>query len=121
MSNEGQSGSELLRFARREFEVMLEELAVKAADCGLSEVELRQLIGRWPVRACVRNALTEKTARQLHATLSLLRHGMGEDAKVWLRSPEALGIGVSPLRAMLEEPKLIGEICSAVERSTYRN
>lgn len=117
MSNGSRSGFELLRFARREFEVMLDELAVKAADCGVSEVELRHLIGRWPVRACLRDALTEKRARQLHSTLSLLRHGLGEDAKVWLRSPEALGIGVSPLRAMLEEPRLIGEVRRALERS----
>ena len=117
MPSGSRSGSELLRFAKREFEMMLDELAVKAADCGLSEVERRQLIGRWPVRACLRDASTEKRARQLHATLSVLRHGLGEDAKVWLRSPESLGIGVSPLRAMLEEPRLIGEVSRALERS----
>lgn len=89
-----------------EFSVLLSELAEKARVCGLSDGELRLLIGSWPLSP--RPSREHETqARRLYELLGLVRWLLFEDAAEWLRRPHHVFHGRSPLALMASDQRMI--------------
>ena len=92
---------------RREYEVMLGELAVRAETCGIAEHELEIIVGTWPVDIAAGDVRTEKVARRLYELLGLTRWLFGEDARIWLQRPNGILDDEVPMHLLLTDPAAV--------------
>lgn len=95
--------------AEEEFRVLMGELGARADTCGLSDEDMRLLIGCWPLPT--RPALLHETrARRLYELLGLARWLLVDEAAMWLRSPLRALSGRAPLDVMVRDPSMIAVI-----------